>query len=164
MPSSAPPDGQPTTVTSQPVPAAPAGTAAPVRDLDTPGQIHDLVVHFYREIVFDELLAPVFEEVAEVDWTWHIPHLIDYWCRVLLGEARYDGFILRAHERVHGVEPLQLEHFDRWYALWVASVDSRWAGPISGQAKAHAAKMARIMARRILGTEWVAPEASDGSS
>ena len=53
-------------------------------DLDSRAAIHDLVVGFYREIVFDELLEPVFGEVAEVDWTLHIPKLIDYWCRVLL--------------------------------------------------------------------------------
>jgi hemoglobin len=132
------------------------------RDLDSPGQIHDLVVHFYREVVFDDLLEPVFGEVAEVDWALHIPHLIDYWCRVLLGEARYEGFILRAHQRVHDLEPLRLEHFDRWYGLWVASIDSGWAGPVADRAKAHAAKMARILAHRVLGAEWGPPEAGDG--
>ena len=55
-------------------------------DLETRADIHDLVVAFYREIVFDDLLEPVFGEVAEVDWALHIPKLIDYWCRVLLGQ------------------------------------------------------------------------------
>lgn len=61
-------------------PAAVVGEKArPTRDLDTRPQIHDLVVRFYREIVFDDLLGPVFDEVAEVDWSTHIPKLIDYW-------------------------------------------------------------------------------------
>ena len=82
-------------------------------------QIHDLVVRFYREIVFDDLLAPVFGEVAEVDWAVHIPKLIDYWCRVLLREPGYDGFILDAHRHVHEVEPFRVELFatrDAWSA------------------------------------------------
>lgn len=49
--------------------------------------------------MFDDLLAPVFTEVAEVDWSAHIPRLIDYWCRVLLGEPGYDGAILTGAAR-----------------------------------------------------------------
>jgi len=37
-------------------------------DLDRRAEIHDLVVGFYREIVFDDLLAPVSGVVAEFDW------------------------------------------------------------------------------------------------
>lgn len=38
--------------------------AAP--DLSTPAEIHDLVTIFYREIVFDELLEPVFSGQADL--------------------------------------------------------------------------------------------------
>jgi hemoglobin len=131
-------------------------TAEP-RDLDTRGAIHDLVVRFYREIVFDDLLGRVFEESAEVDWTTHIPHLIDYWARVLLREPGYDGFILRAHERVHDLEPFGPEHFDRWYHLFVESVDGGWAGPVAEHAKAHAARIATMLANRVAGIDWAPP-------
>ena len=72
-----------------PVPAARPDHAldpveAPLPDLDRRSRIHDLVIAFYREIVFDELLGPVFTEVAETDWSTHIPKLIDFWCRMLL--------------------------------------------------------------------------------
>ena len=52
------------------------------RDISARVDVHDLVVAFYREVVFDDVLAPVFGEIAEVDWVVHIPRLIDYWCRV----------------------------------------------------------------------------------
>ena len=126
-----------------------------VHDLDRRSAIHDVVVAFYREVVFDELLEPVFGEVAEVDWATHIPLLIDYWCRVLLGHAGYDGAILAAHRHVHDLEPLRPEHFDRWYRLWMQSVDAGWAGPKAEQAKAHAARIAGSLARRLLGVAWV---------
>ncbi len=124
------------------------------RDLETRAEIHDLVIHFYREVALDDLLGPVFGEIAEVDWAVHIPRLIDYWSQVLLGEAGYDGAILAAHRYVHGLEPLRLELFERWYHLFVASVDGRWKGPQAELAKAHAAKTAAILARRLLDTEW----------
>ena len=118
-------------------------------DLDDRAAIHDLVVHFYREVAFDDLLGPVFGEVAEVDWAEHIPRLIGYWCRVLLGHSSYDGRILGAHERVHREHPFEPELFDRWHRLFVESVDSGWRGPRAEQAKRHAAHMLGVMSRRL---------------
>ena len=129
-----------------------------VGDLDRRKDIHDLVVRFYREVVFDDLLEPVFGEVAEVDWSVHIPKLVDYWCRVLLGEPGYDGTILAAHRRVHELNAFRLEHFDRWYSLWVESLDASWAGPLVEQAKRHAARIATSLARRLLDTAWQPPD------
>lgn len=123
-------------------------------DLDSRAAIHDLVVAFYREIVFDADLEHVFGEVAEVDWAVHIPHLIDYWARVLLGEPGYGGAIVRAHAHVHGIEPLRLEHFDRWYDLWVASIAKTWTGPKAEQAKQHAARIGGVLSSRIIGVRW----------
>jgi hemoglobin len=125
-----------------------------VRDLDSRAAIHDLVVHFYREVVFDELLEPMFGEVAEVDWSIHMPKLVDYWCRVILGQPGYDGYLLGAHRHLHDLEPLTTELFDRWYALWVDAVDSGWAGPNAELAKSHAIRIGRVLARRIIGVQW----------
>ena len=127
------------------------------RDLDTREEIHDLVVRFYREIAFDELLAPVFVEVAEVDWSVHIPKLIDFWCRVLLGHPGYDGFVLGAHQQVHVLEAFRPELFDRWYLLFVETLDQGWRGPMTEHAKIHAARIARTLARRLLDLEWEPP-------
>ncbi len=120
------------------------------RDLDSRAAIHDAVVGFYREVVFDDLLGPVFDDVAEVDWAAHIPRLIDDWCRVLLGDPSYQGALLSSHARVHDIEPLRPEHFDRWLSMWVETVDGRWRGPKADQAKQHAHKIAGVLHRRLL--------------
>jgi hemoglobin len=126
-------------------------------DLTTRRQIHDLVVVFYRELVMDEMLGPVFEEVAEVDWGHHIPLLIDYWCRILLGDQSYQGTLLMAHRRVHDLQPFTTEHFDRWYGLWVATIESRWSGPLAEKAEAHAARIATTLARQLPQIAWDSP-------
>ena len=126
-------------------------------DITSRGDVHDLVVGFYREIVFDDLLAPVFGDVAEVDWTVHIPRLVDYWCRILLGEPGYGGAILASHRHVHELEPLRIEHFDRWYELWVRSVEASWQGPLAETAKRHAARIAASLVRQLLDTDWQCP-------
>ena len=124
------------------------------RDLDSRTEIHDLVVAFYREIALDDLLGPVFAEVADVDWSVHIPRLIDYWCRVLLRQPCFNGNILAPHQRIHDLEAFRPELFDRWVRLFIAEVDDRWQGPMADAAKAHASRMATTLARRILGIEW----------
>jgi hemoglobin len=128
-------------------------------DLDRRSAIHDCVVAFYREVVFDDLLAPVFDEVAELDWAVHIPRLIDYWCRVLLHEPHTPRPILAAHARVHDIEPFRAEHFDRWYVLWVFVIDRDWHGPCAAEAKRHAAVIGAVLARRLLGLSWKPPMA-----
>lgn len=134
-------------------------THPPTGDLDRRAAVHDLVVRFYREIVFDDLLGPVFDEVAEVDWAVHIPVLVDYWSRVLLGEQDYRGSLLAAHRHVHEIEPFRLDHVDRWYALWVRSIDEGWRGPNADRAKRHAARVAASLARQLVGRDW-APAAA----
>jgi hemoglobin len=136
-------------------------SARPVADLNTRAEIHDLVVNFYRETAFDDLLAPIFIEVAEVDWSTHIPKLIDFWCRVLLGHPGYDGFVLGAHREVHELETFRGEFFDRWYRLFVETVDEGWRGPIADRAKTHAARIAATLARRLLDLEWEAASAAE---
>lgn len=134
-----------------------SSTVDATRDLVSRAEIHDLVVEFYRDVVFDDLLAPLFGEVAEVDWSQHIPKLIDYWCRILLREGGYAGAVTAAHRHLHGLEPVRLEHCDRWYVLWANCVDTRWAGPAADRAKAHAASLMAGMAKHIFEFEWAPP-------
>lgn len=126
-------------------------------DLSTPTAVHDLVIAFYREIVFDELLEPFFGEVAEVAWDEHIPNLIDYWCRILFGTRGYRGAVTRAHRDLHALRAVEAVHCDRWYQLWVASIDERWAGPHADHAKDHAAKIMSGMATHVFGFAWSPP-------
>jgi hemoglobin len=125
------------------------GPGRPPQDLDTRSEIHDFVVRFYREVALDDLLGPIFDEVAEVDWAAHIPKLINFWCRVLLGEPGYDGWFLAAHQRVDALEPFEPALFDRWLTLFVEALDAEWTGPLADEAKARAHHMASVLAHRL---------------
>ena len=134
--------------------AAPVEVADALGDIGTRTDIHDLVVEFYREVVFDEVLEPMFGEVAEVDWGEHIPKLVDYWCRILLRTDEYSGPIMAAHRELHGRSPVTAEHCDRWFALWTRCVDAGWRGPVADHAKAHAESIMGGMSRHIFGGTW----------
>lgn len=128
------------------------------RDLRTPTDVHDLVIEFYREIVFDELLEPVFGEQAEVDWAEHIPHLIDYWNHILFGTP-FRGAVTRTHRELHHKGAIRAEHCDRWLVLWVRCVDGHWTGPVAHRAKRHATVLMAGLARRVFDLDWAPPAA-----
>jgi hemoglobin len=126
-------------------------------DLSSRSDVHDLVVEFYRDVVVDEVLEPIFGEVAEVDWAQHIPKLIDYWCRILFGHTNYAGPVTAVHRHLHGLEPIRVEHCDRWYLLLTQSVDTQRFGPTAEHAKVHAAALVAGMAKHLFGFSWSPP-------
>ncbi len=141
---------------------------APTGDITTVSDVHDLVVEFYREVVFDELLEPVFGEVAEVDWAEHIPKLIDYWSHILLGVAGGTGPVMQAHRHLHSLVPITTELCDRWFVLWSEVVRQGWTGPVADRAVSHAAALMSGMAKHLFGCEWspspAAPVAAAGAT
>lgn len=43
-----------------------------------------------------DVLGPMFNEVAQVDWPEHLSKLTAFWCRALFGMADYQGNPFRA--------------------------------------------------------------------
>jgi hemoglobin len=126
-------------------------------DIVDRGDVERLVVAFYRDAAMDDILGPVFH-AARVDWSVHIPKLIDFWAQQLLGERGYEGNPLRAHEPAHGRTPFGDEHYQRWLECFVGTVDEYFEGPVADIAKARAGRMARALQRLLAGTTGAADE------
>ena len=56
------------------------------RDLDSPEAIAEMLDAFYRKVLADDRLRPLFLDVAEIDLRTHLPCIRAYWCKLLLGE------------------------------------------------------------------------------
>ncbi len=122
----------------------PADVAA--TDITSHDDIERLVVAFYRDAAVDELLGPVFA-AAHVDWSAHIPTLVDFWTWQLLGERSYDGHPMRAHEDANRLTPFTAAHYERWLELFDATIDELFTGPTADMAKHRAHKIAAAMRR-----------------
>lgn len=114
-------------------------------DITTPEDVRTLVDSFYDKVTRDELLAPIFNDVAHVDWTAHLPIMYRFWESMLLGAGTYQG----APFPKHAVLPVQKEHFARWLALFVETVDAHFRGPKADEAKGRAASIADTFAQRM---------------
>jgi hemoglobin len=114
---------------------------SPSGDLDSPEQIAEMVRRFYEDVARDNLLGPVFNDIAQVDWSEHLPKLTAFWCRALL---------FRAHALIHERQPFTPAHFQRWLDLFFTTVQSGWVGPRVDAACSLAANVARVHSQQLL--------------
>jgi hemoglobin len=72
-----------------------------------------LVDRFYEKVRIDPLIGPVFNAAVH-DWDDHKRTLTSFWCPVALGASSYRGNPMA----VHRAQPIRVEHFEQWLALW----------------------------------------------
>lgn len=136
---------------------------APTRDLDDPDEIAEMVRRFYADVAQDDLLGPLFNDVARVDWSEHLPKLTAFWCRALLGLTGYQGNPFRAHAEIHAQRRFTPAHFERWLSLFHETIELGWVGPLARRAGELADNVARVHRHQLLGpADAVAAPAGSG--
>ena len=131
----------------------------PQRDLDSPEEIAEMVRRFYADVAQDELLGPMFNDVAEVDWSEHLPKLTAFWCRALLGLPGYSGNPFQAHAEVHLRRAFTAAHFQRWLSLFHETLELGWVGPTADRAAELADNVARVHSQQLIGEPVSIPAA-----
>ena len=119
--------------------------ATPTGDLVDPTEVAELVRRFYADVAQDDLLGPLFNDVANVDWSAHLPKLTAFWCRFLFGTLGYSGNPFREHARIHAESAFTPAHFHRWLELFHETVDLGWVGPNAERVKALGRNVAEVV-------------------
>jgi hemoglobin len=123
----------------------------PRGDIADRDDIAALLRDFYGRAFRDDLLGPVFVDIARMDLDAHLPVMCDFWETVLFRAGTYRSNALQPHQRLHERAHFTPAHFARWVALWHDTVDDRHAGPTAEQAKLQATRIGGAMSRRITG-------------
>ena len=55
-----------------------------MKDIENNSDIQLLVDEFYKKVNEDELLSPIFNEIAQVNWKDHLPKMYKFWSKLLL--------------------------------------------------------------------------------
>lgn len=131
---------------------APAQQQRHKPDLDSREQVERFVRQFYAGLLRDPVLAPIFLDVAGIDLSVHLPHIVDYWCKLLLGDSAYRRHTMNIHRRLHAKRQLRAGDFDRWLEYFIDAVDAGWEGPGAEGAKRIATAIAGNMQRALLVT------------
>lgn len=111
-------------------------------DIQTPEDVALLVRSFYARVYRDEVLRPVFEDVAGVNMEDHLPTMNRFWESVLLAAGTYHGNPLEVHRQLHRMAPLNECQFMRWLTLFQSTVDEHFEGPRATYAKQAAGRIA----------------------
>lgn len=135
-----------------------------VRDLDSLAEIDEMVRCFYGDVAQDLLLGPLFNDVAKVDWSEHLPKLVLFWARALLDVEGYSGNPFAKHAQIHRQSELTAQHFLRWLELFHETIDGGWCGPKAEQAKTLARNVANVHSGQLLDQpiEFVDPAEAKG--
>lgn len=122
-------------------------------DLTGRADIELLVNTFYERVRGDELVGFIFDDVAHVDWTAHLPKMYAFWETMIFRSASYVGNPLAAHARLVPLTAMGRPQFDRWLALFTATVDALFAGEKAEHIKSAASDMANVIHAKINGVE-----------
>ena len=83
-----------------------------------------LVNSFYDKVKKDQLIGPIFNDIAQVNWDEHLPKLYNFWEDLLLGSNKYQGRPFPPHIPLN----LKMEHFQRWLSLFFLTIDEHFQG------------------------------------
>lgn len=106
--------------------------------LENRDDVIHMVNEFYAKVQKDELIGPIFNDQAKVDWSKHLPKMYDFWEDLLFHQDNYSGRPFPPHI------PLGLEqrHFERWVHLFLATVEENFYGFKADEVKTRAQKIA----------------------
>jgi hemoglobin len=113
--------------------------------------IERLVNAFYERIRRDEMLGFIFDEIAHVDWSTHLPKMYAFWDAVIFAKGGFAGNPLAAHQKLVPLTAMGLPQFERWIALFKATVEDLFSGEKAGHIKRCAEDMAHVIHARING-------------
>ena len=125
----------------------------PLPDITTEDDIKTLVDTFYTRVQADDLIGPIFNHVALVDWPKHLETMYSFWGSLLLNQHTYRGNAFAKHAPL----PISQPHFNRWLALFNTTVDDYFAGPVADDAKARAQSIGSIFAHKLAYKHQVTP-------
>ena len=114
-------------------------------DMNSRENIAFFVERFYEGMLADPKLAPIFVEVADINLDVHLPHIKDYWYKLLLGDQQYQRHTMNIHRTLHGKRSLVPADFERWLGLFTSTVDAYFVGERAERAKRIAAAIATNM-------------------
>lgn len=86
-----------------------------------------MVDSFYDKVNKDELLSPVFNEEAKINWQDHLPKMYAFWGTQLIGTQDYSGRPFPPHMELK-ITPL---HFQRWVKLFIENIHEHFEGPVA---------------------------------
>src|SRR5690606_29233583 len=118
-------------------------------DLTNRDDIIRLVDSFYGRLRSDEILGPIFNDIAKIDWETHLSKMYDLWDTVMFRSMTFKGNPLTAHAKLKPLTDMGRDKFDHWLTLFRASVDELFEGENAGHIVRCAEDMANVLHSKV---------------
>ncbi len=119
------------------------------RPLDSPEAVRFLVDSFYEKVQADSLIGPIFTDVAQVDWSKHLPKMYAFWENLILGNNTYHGNPFQPHLLVNQKHTLTIDHFERWLQLFSETLAENFTGETAEQVRQRATQIALVWNNKL---------------
>lgn len=115
------------------------------KDITNRADLILLVDTFYQTVQHNITIGPIFTDIAQVDWSHHLPKMYDFWESVLFGKAVYKGNPMLTHFALRDKASLKQPQFDTWKKIFFDTVDELFAGENADIIKQKAQSIADLM-------------------
>lgn len=120
------------------------------KDLRNRKDIEKLVDTFYKKVKTDTIIGYLFNDIAQVDWTNHLPKMYDFWENILFYKGNYSGNPMTAHKELHQKSAMTQQHFQHWIFLFKTTVDELFSGAKAEEIKDRAFNIANALMAKTL--------------
>ena len=121
-----------------------------MKEITAPEDIKLLVEAFYGRVQTDEVLGPIFNEIAQVDWEHHLPVMVTFWESLLLKSRSYRRNALQPHLQVFQGVAFHPEQMERWLKLFDETLGDYFVGDNAEKAKSWARGIAHNLQKHIV--------------
>ncbi len=115
------------------------------KDIKNREDIKIIIDAFYEKVKLDDTIGFIFNDIAKVNWTDHLPIMYDFWEATVLGTAIYARNAMAPHFKLNEKVKLTSTHFDRWVLLFTETIDGLFAGANAEAMKIRGKNIAGLM-------------------
>ena len=108
-----------------------------------------LVAEFYKKVLADDKIAPVFIGEIQFDWPSHFSIICDFWENLLWGGEKYQANLMEKHLDFNKHTPFTHLHLERWLLHWNATLTENFKGEAGTQISERAGHIGRLMPFKI---------------
>ena len=120
-----------------------------MKDIKKRKDLELLVTEFYKKVLADDKIAPVFTGTVKIDWGSHLPIICDFWENLLWGGEKYQANLMQKHLDFNQHIHFTHLHLERRLLHWNTTLTANFAGKNAAQISERAGHIGRLILFKI---------------
>lgn len=114
-------------------------------DIQNRADLEVLLAEFYAALLANPEISWIFTDVARIDLSTHLTHIVDFWEFSLFHTGSYRNNVMQLHLDLDDKTALKAEHFQIWLDTFYETTDVLFSGQNTERLKTRALSIAQIM-------------------